>query len=529
MKKSIIAIGILVLVILLEAFALVAKSKNAEPVVFALDRQEYAIPATAVKVKPFIFETNFVELADKALNDVQLVIENSFSRHLAQSITQATRKKEQEILREQERKRKLDEFRQAMATEPVEIRGVYLGNNACEVDGIVGICANGVYKLGEHCIACYDGLCAGAKCAPKKPKDVDQAAEDTEQQPDIVEAEPEVIEAEPVTETENTATAEDVVKALEPEAEIDLMSASLEDIIAQKEPKSAENVNTEATAGEDVSLPQPLPVAKQIVPQEPEVQKVPEEQPVKIDEPVKAIAPETAAKEPKNAEKTNKKQIAVVIDDIGLSIPFTNQIVGIGYPITVSFLPYGASNKEQVLKLKNAGLEVMLHVPMMPHKPANLAPVTLSPKMSKADIQEKLVTMLERFGGTGMKGINNHMGSAFTESKDAMAAVMEVLKERNMFFFDSMTTSKSVGRSVCRSYGVPYVARDVFLDNERNYNYIMEQFRAAERVANKKGYAVAIGHPYSQTLQALRDWLKTVAAHNIEIVPLSTLVKKLNQ
>ena len=97
-----------------------------------------------------------------------------------------------------------------------------------------------------------------------------------------------------------------------------------------------------------------------------------------------------------------------------------------------------------------------------------------------------------------------------------------------MFFLDSMTTSRSVGRSVSREYGVPFVARDVFLDNERNYNYIMGQFRETERVARKKGYAIAIGHPYPQTLQALRDWLKQTEEKNIEVVPLSFLVNKLN-
>ena len=223
-----------------------------------------------------------------------------------------------------------------------------------------------------------------------------------------------------------------------------------------------------------------------------------------------------------------KALIAVIIDDVGLSVPFTNQIAKIEKPVTVAFLPYGASNKEQVLKLQNAGFEVMLHTPMLPRVPADLAPITLSPKMNKDEIQDKFTAMYNRFSGTNMVGINNHMGSAFTEDKAAMSAVVEILKKENLFFLDSMTTSKSVAKSVCRQYGVPYIARDVFLDNERKYDAIMKQFLTAERIAKKRGYAVAIGHPYQQTLQALKDWEKNLNAHGVELVPLSYLVQKNN-
>lgn len=222
----------------------------------------------------------------------------------------------------------------------------------------------------------------------------------------------------------------------------------------------------------------------------------------------------------------NKALIAVVIDDVGLSLPFTNQIAQIKKPITVAFLPYGAADKRQVLMLKNAGFEVMLHTPMMPHVPASLAPNTLSPEMSRQEIQSGFKSMLKRFAGTGMVGANNHMGSLFTEDRDAMSAVIELLAKENMFFLDSKTSAKSVAKQVCQKYNVPYIARDVFLDNEKKYEAIMKQFMRAEEIAKKHGFAVAIGHPYKQTLAALKDWEAQNDAHGVEIVPLSYLVRK---
>lgn len=221
--------------------------------------------------------------------------------------------------------------------------------------------------------------------------------------------------------------------------------------------------------------------------------------------------------------------IAVVIDDMGVSVPHTRDILSLEKPITASFLTYGAANSKQVKEAKEKGFEVMLHVPMMPHVKADLAPVTLSPNMSEDEIKNDFVQMLDRYKGLGMKGVNNHMGSLFTEDEKSLGYVMQVLKERNLFFLDSKTTAKSVGEKVAAEYGVPYIARDVFLDNENDYNYIMKQFHQTEKIAHMRGYAVAIGHPRTQTYLALRDWIKDLPERKIRLVRLGDLVKEVNK
>lgn len=221
--------------------------------------------------------------------------------------------------------------------------------------------------------------------------------------------------------------------------------------------------------------------------------------------------------------------IAVVIDDMGVSVPHTRDILSLEKPVTASFLTYGAADKKQVQEAKEKGFEVMLHAPMMPHGRAELAPVTLSPDMDEVEIKNKFIAMLDRYNGMGLKGVNNHMGSLFTEDEKSMGYVMQILKERGMFFLDSKTTSKSVGEKVAAKYGVPYIARDVFLDNENDFNYITEQLHRAERIAHMRGYAVAIGHPKTQTYRALRAWMKNLDKRNIRLVKLRDLVREVNK
>ena len=222
-------------------------------------------------------------------------------------------------------------------------------------------------------------------------------------------------------------------------------------------------------------------------------------------------------------------KVPVVIDDMGVSVPHTRDILSLEKPITASFLTYGAANRKQVKEAKEKGFEVMLHVPMMPHAKADLAPVTLSPDMQEDEIKNDFEQMLDRYKGLGMKGINNHMGSLFTEDEKSLGYVMQILKDRNLFFLDSKTTAKSVGAKVAAEYGVPYIARDVFLDNENDYNYIMGQLRQTEKIAHMRGYAVAIGHPRSQTYLALRDWMKELPERRIRLVRLGDLVRDVNK
>ena len=128
-----------------------------------------------------------------------------------------------------------------------------------------------------------------------------------------------------------------------------------------------------------------------------------------------------------------------------------------------------------------------------------------------------------------MPGINNHLGSKFTEDEHAMGLIMEILKERGMYFVDSKTTPKSVGRKVAEEYGVPYIARDVFLDNENDYEYVMNQLLTTEQIASKKGFVVAIGHPRTNTYKALKIWLQHYDKDKYELIHVQDLLKALNK
>lgn len=84
-----------------------------------------------------------------------------------------------------------------------------------------------------------------------------------------------------------------------------------------------------------------------------------------------------------------------------------------------------------------------------------------------------------------------------------MRAVAAYLKERGWYFLDSVTSSGSVASDVMRAAAVPVIRRDVFLDDSRDEGQIAAQLQKALLHAQRHGSAVAIGHPYPETLQVL--------------------------
>jgi polysaccharide deacetylase 2 family uncharacterized protein YibQ len=116
------------------------------------------------------------------------------------------------------------------------------------------------------------------------------------------------------------------------------------------------------------------------------------------------------------------------------------------------------------------------------------------------------------------------MGSRMTASEAAMRPVMEAFKSKGLWFLDSRTIGNSVAGKLAGEMHVPYVERDVFLDNTETVPAILKQLQQVEQVARKKGYVVAIGHPYTQTIEALREWIPQAKQQGFKLVPLSTVI-----
>lgn len=123
--------------------------------------------------------------------------------------------------------------------------------------------------------------------------------------------------------------------------------------------------------------------------------------------------------------------IAIVIDDMGVSHRRTANISSLDYPLTSSFLTYASNLRPQIAAAERAGHEIIAHLPMEPKASMNVSPDVLTVKMNEKQVAEGLNGMLDKF--PGIAGVNNHMGSRFTEDAERMDVVMKELEKRGLF------------------------------------------------------------------------------------------------
>ncbi|PAJ75873.1 hypothetical protein CJF42_03175 [Pseudoalteromonas sp. NBT06-2] len=214
-------------------------------------------------------------------------------------------------------------------------------------------------------------------------------------------------------------------------------------------------------------------------------------------------------------------QVAIIIDDIGYH-KHDLEAVKLPGSISYSILPYTPFAKAFSEQARKQNKELLLHIPMQAISGKVLGPGALTEEMTRSQIHETLNKALNEH--PYVKGVNNHMGSFLTQKIQPMAWTMEVLQERGLYFLDSRTTIKSQAQNMANLFNVNNVSRHVFLDNiptEKQMTFRMKQLIG---IAKKRDYAIAIAHPYPETLVFLQRELPKLQSHGIKLVPLSQLV-----
>lgn len=214
--------------------------------------------------------------------------------------------------------------------------------------------------------------------------------------------------------------------------------------------------------------------------------------------------------------------IAIVIDDVGIDIEAARAAIALPRKITLSFLPYPPDATALARVAARRGHQVLLHMPMEPEGRENPGPDALFTTLTADEISERLNRAFQRVPNAA--GMNNHMGSRFTQDRVGVIAVMRALSARHVFFLDSRTAPQSVAAEIARIIGVPSGMRDVFLDDAVAPGAILQQLAETERVARAHGVAIAIGHPHPDTLKAVAAWSRDVELKGFELVDVQTAI-----
>ena len=206
--------------------------------------------------------------------------------------------------------------------------------------------------------------------------------------------------------------------------------------------------------------------------------------------------------------------IALLLDDVGYDLAAVERILSLSVPVTISILPGSPFARQAAMLAKQSGHVVMLHLPMQPTDASlRMNDDFLQDTMSEQTVRDIFLRHLDAI--PYVEGVNNHMGSKLTQLNGPMNWVMQVCREKGLFFVDSRTSAKSVAAKEAKKAGVAWASRSIFLDHDMNLESMQKAWERARRCAKKKLACIVIAHPRAKTVTFLENYLNKEDAANM--------------
>ncbi len=218
-------------------------------------------------------------------------------------------------------------------------------------------------------------------------------------------------------------------------------------------------------------------------------------------------------------EKEHFRQVAIIIDDIGFDMQPLRKLAKIQSPIAFAVIPNAPHASEAAEFLFRGNREMLLHLPMEPLSYPRVSPGTgaLLTTMNSEEIIKQIRDGLSIL--PHVSGVNNHMGSKFTQDASRMKIVMEELKKQGLYFVDSKTSSRSRGGEIAAQTGIRFAERNFFIDHEPGYKAATAILNKASRQSRPDGRpTLLIGHPHADTIRAIEDILPQWKHEGVRIV-----------
>ncbi|WP_169942320.1 divergent polysaccharide deacetylase family protein [Campylobacter sp. RM15925] len=213
-----------------------------------------------------------------------------------------------------------------------------------------------------------------------------------------------------------------------------------------------------------------------------------------------------------------KPKLVIIIDDVAHKHQ-VDAIKSIKLKLTPSFFP-ATKDHPDTPKLAKKFSFYMIHLPLQAKNFKGEEIDTLRVDDGYEKILNRLQAIKRDF--PNLIYINNHTGSKFTSDFDAMDRLMRAVKHENLIFIDSKTIANTKVAAAAKKHSMPYISRDVFLDHEDSKAAITKQLKYAVALAKKHSRAIAIGHPYKNTMDVLKN--SSEILKDVEVVYLKDIL-----
>ena len=186
--------------------------------------------------------------------------------------------------------------------------------------------------------------------------------------------------------------------------------------------------------------------------------------PARLRRPAASAAAGAAASQAPPAPATAPR-VAVIVDNLGARRDVFDPLRDIRRPLTVAVLPGLPLSEWTAREAAQAGMEVILDLPMEPYRFPEVDPgpgallMAMGPQELQAQVGAHLASV------PGAVGVTNHMGSRMTEDRTRMRTVLEVLAGRRLFLVDGLASNLSVAYDEAKALGLRAGRRQIMVDH----------------------------------------------------------------
>ena len=218
-------------------------------------------------------------------------------------------------------------------------------------------------------------------------------------------------------------------------------------------------------------------------------------------------------------------RVAVIIDNLGARRDVFDPLRDIRRPLTVAILPGLPLSEWTAREAAQAGMEVILDLPMEPYRFPEVDPgpgallMAMGPQELQAQVGAHLASV------PGAVGVTNHMGSRMTEDRTRMRTVLEVLAGRRLFLVDGLASNLSVAYDEAKALGLRAGRRQIVVDHAAGEAGDRVRWDEVAWWAERRGEVIVIAHGHPLTAPLLREYVPRWEARGIRLVPVSQLAR----
>ena len=236
-------------------------------------------------------------------------------------------------------------------------------------------------------------------------------------------------------------------------------------------------------------------------------------------------APKPRDPRPAPPAPVSAPRVAVIVDDLGARRDVFDPLRDIRRPLTVAILPGLPLSAWTAREAAQAGMEVILDLPMEPYRFPEVDPgpgallMAMGPQELQAQVGAHLASV------PGAVGVTNHMGSRMTEDRARMRTVLEVLAGRRLFLVDGLASNLSVAYDEAKALGLRAGRRQIVVDHAAGEAGDRVRWDEVAWWAERRGEVIVIAHGHPLTARLLREYVPRWEARGIRLVPVSQLAR----